>query len=106
MELPVDSRATFAFSFSPDGTLIASTHGDHKIYVSQVDTRKVIYVLEGHPRTPWCVAWHPDPKRKLLASGCLGGVTIVWQLGVKTFELNVAIIIKPPKKLVSLNRKF
>ncbi|XP_075241619.1 activating molecule in BECN1-regulated autophagy protein 1-like isoform X2 [Convolutriloba macropyga] len=80
IDVPSDSRTTFACCFSPDGTLLASSHGDHKIYISRVDTLSVLHVLKGHARTPWCLAWHPDPQRKLLASGCLGGVTSVWQI--------------------------
>ena len=38
-----------------------------------------VHTLKGHPRTPWCVAFHPTHKG-LLASGCLDGHVRVWDL--------------------------
>jgi len=38
---------SFLMVFSPDGTRVASTHGDHKIYISSLTTKKVIRTLEG-----------------------------------------------------------
>lgn len=60
---------------------VASTHGDHNIYVSEVNTGQCICTLEGHPRTPWCVAFHPA-SNEIVASGCLGGEVRVWGLKV------------------------
>ena len=34
---------------------------------------------EGHPRTPWCLAFHPS-LHNILASGCLAGEVRVWDL--------------------------
>ena len=45
----------------------------------QVRTGECVRVLRGHPRTPWCVAFHPS-RPGLLASGCLGGHVRVWDL--------------------------
>ncbi len=73
------TRSTFLMVFSPDRLLIASTHGDHHVYVSQASSGKCERVLRGHPRTPWCVAFHPS-RKNLLASGCLGGHVRVWDL--------------------------
>ena len=66
--------------FSPDKDFVASTHGDHNIYVSEVKTGKCIRTLSGHPRTPWCIAFHPSYPT-VLASGCLGGCVRVWDIG-------------------------
>ena len=73
------TRSAFLVVFSPDRDLMASTHGDHNIYVSRVSNGKCISTLKGHPRTPWCVAFHPT-RKGLLASGCLGGHVRLWDL--------------------------
>ena len=73
------TRSAFLVVFSPDRELMASTHGDHNIYVSQVSSGKCISTLKGHPRTPWCIAFHPT-RKWLLASGCLGGHVRLWDL--------------------------
>ncbi|XP_071454094.1 mucin-19-like [Hetaerina americana] len=77
--LPTTSRSTFLMVFSPDGTKVASTHGDHNVYVSDLPSGKGIRKLSGHPRTPWCLAFHPS-SNQILASGCLGGQVRVWDL--------------------------
>ncbi|XP_050704651.1 activating molecule in BECN1-regulated autophagy protein 1B-like [Eriocheir sinensis] len=78
-QLPGSPKSTFLMVFSPDGSKVASTHGDHNIYVSEVNTGQCICTLEGHPRTPWCVAFHPA-SNEIVASGCLGGEVRVWGL--------------------------
>ncbi|XP_033185610.1 uncharacterized protein LOC117154600 isoform X1 [Bombus vancouverensis nearcticus] len=78
-DLPGYPRATFLMVFSPDGTKIASAHGNHSVYITDVATRKNIKILSGHPRTPWCIAFHPSSSY-ILASGCLGGQVRVWDL--------------------------
>ncbi|KAF4525629.1 hypothetical protein B566_EDAN001228 [Ephemera danica] len=80
-ELPITTRSTFLMVFSPDGRLVASTHGDHCVYVCEMTTGACIRTLAGHPRTPWCLAFHPTSSQ-LLASGCLGGQVRVWDLSV------------------------
>jgi len=47
VQLPSSVRSTFLMVFSPDATRVASTHGDHKIYISSLTTKKVIRTLEG-----------------------------------------------------------
>lgn len=79
IELPITVRSTFLMVFSPQGDKVASTHGDHKIYISQLASGKVIQTLEGHPRTPWCLAFHPSLS-DVVASGCLAGEVRVWDL--------------------------
>ncbi|XP_012280733.1 uncharacterized protein LOC105699895 [Orussus abietinus] len=78
-DLPGVPRATFLMVFSPDGTKVASTHGNHNIYITDLMTGKNIRTLSGHPRTPWCIAFHPSSS-DILASGCLGGQVRVWDL--------------------------
>ncbi|XP_075743543.1 activating molecule in BECN1-regulated autophagy protein 1 isoform X1 [Rhipicephalus microplus] len=77
--LPQSVRSTFLMAFSPDCTKVASTHGDHRIHVCEVATGKLAHTLEGHPRTPWCLAFHPSSNH-ILASGCLAGQVRVWDL--------------------------
>ncbi|XP_068245621.1 serine-rich adhesin for platelets-like isoform X2 [Palaemon carinicauda] len=78
-QIPGSPKSTFLMVFSPDGSKVASTHGDHNIYVSEVKTGQCICTLEGHPRTPWCIAFHPA-SNEIIASGCLGGEVRVWDL--------------------------
>lgn len=77
--LPEGTRSTFLMVFSPDGKMIASTHGNHNVYVTDLTNGKNVKTLTGHPRTPWCIAFHPS-SNQILASGCLGGQVRVWDL--------------------------
>uniref|UniRef100_T1HBR0 WD_REPEATS_REGION domain-containing protein n=1 Tax=Rhodnius prolixus TaxID=13249 RepID=T1HBR0_RHOPR len=77
--IPDATRSTFLMVFSPDGTMIASTHGNHNVYVTYLTSGKNVKTLSGHPRTPWCIAFHPS-SNQILASGCLGGQVRVWDL--------------------------
>lgn len=70
--------------FSPDGSRVASTHGNHNIYITDIRTGKHIRTLIGHPRTPWCIAFHPTSDQ-IVASGCLGGQVRIWDLSVSVF---------------------
>ncbi|XP_023943943.1 uncharacterized protein LOC112050050 [Bicyclus anynana] len=78
-DLPGYPRSTFLMVFSPDGTKVASTHGNHNVYVSELASGKHVRVLRGHPRTPWCIAFHPS-HTQLIGSGCLGGQVRVWDI--------------------------
>lgn len=78
-DLPGYPKATFLMVFSPDGTKMASAHGNHSVYITDVATRKNVKILSGHPRTPWCIAFHPAFNH-ILASGCLGGQVRIWDL--------------------------
>lgn len=82
---PSSFRSTFIMTFSPDGQKVASTHNDHRIYICDLSTGKLLDTLEGHPKTPWCLAWHPNNK-EILASGCLAGEVRVWDLRSKNCE--------------------
>ena len=44
------TKSTFLMVFSPDRELLASTHGDHNLYISEVKTGECIQTLSGHPR--------------------------------------------------------
>lgn len=80
-EMPGQPRSTFLMVFSPDGSKVASTHGNHNIYVTDIQSGKNIRTLVGHPRTPWCIAFHPT-SNQIVASGCLGGEVRIWDLSV------------------------
>ncbi|XP_035591083.1 activating molecule in BECN1-regulated autophagy protein 1A-like isoform X4 [Oncorhynchus keta] len=94
VELPDSPRSTFLLAFSPDRTLMASTHVNHNIYVTVVKTGKCVHSLVGHRRTPWCLTFHPTISG-LVASGCLDGEVRIWDLhgGSESWftESNVAI---------------
>lgn len=79
--MPGMSRSTFLMVFSADGTKVASTHGNHNIYVTDIRSGRNIRTLIGHPRTPWCIAFHPT-SNQIVASGCLGGQVRIWDLSV------------------------
>ncbi|CAB3230900.1 unnamed protein product [Arctia plantaginis] len=78
-DLPGYPRSTFLMVFSPDGTKVASTHGNHNVYVTELASGKHVRILKGHPRTPWCIAFHPSHPL-LIGSGCLGGQVRVWDI--------------------------
>ncbi|XP_032439251.1 activating molecule in BECN1-regulated autophagy protein 1B isoform X1 [Xiphophorus hellerii] len=94
VELPDSPRSTFLLAFSPDRSLMASTHVNHNIYITEVKTGKCLHSLVGHRRTPWCVTFHPTIAG-LVASGCLDGEVRIWDLhgGSESWftESNVAI---------------
>ncbi len=69
--------STISIAFSPDGRTVASTHGDHTVKISCCNTGTLIRSLEGHPRTPWTVKYHPT-KSNIVASGCLGYQVRLW----------------------------
>ena len=74
---PTKAISTISIAFSPDSRTVASTHGDHTVKISCCHTGKLIRTLEGHPRTPWTVKFHPSNSR-IVASGCLGFQVRVW----------------------------
>jgi activator-of-BECN1-regulated-autophagy protein 1 len=76
---PTSSPAvsTISIAFSPDSQTVASTHGDHTVKISCCNTGRLLKSLEGHPRTPWTVKYHPT-NSAIVASGCLGHQVRVW----------------------------
>ncbi|KAI7750137.1 hypothetical protein M8C21_008165 [Ambrosia artemisiifolia] len=70
-------RSTIAAAFSPDGKILASTHGDHTVKLIDCQTGKCLKVLSGHRRTPWVVRFNPlHPE--ILASGSLDHEVRLW----------------------------
>lgn len=69
--------STISIAFSPDHKTMASTHGDHSVKITCTATGRLLETLQGHPRTPWTVKYHPS-KPNILASGCLGFQVRVW----------------------------
>lgn len=70
-------RSTIALCYNCDGSLLASTHGDHTVKISHCGTRTIMKVLAGHRRTPWVVRFHPR-KKYILASGSLDHEVRLW----------------------------
>lgn len=75
--------STISIAFSADGDALASTHGDHTVKISCCHSGKFLSTLEGHPRTPWTVKFHPTNKY-IVASGCLGFQVRVWDWSLNT----------------------
>lgn len=75
------SHANVCHTFCIPRTLMASTHVNHNIYITEVKTGKCVHSLVGHRRTPWCVTFHPTIPG-LIASGCLDGEVRIWDLHV------------------------
>jgi activator-of-BECN1-regulated-autophagy protein 1 len=69
--------STISVAFSYDSLTMASTHGDHTVKISSCLTGELLKSLEGHPRTPWTVKYHPT-NVDIVASGCLGCQVRVW----------------------------
>jgi len=69
--------STISIAFSPDSQTMASTHGDHTVKITCCSTGDLLQTLEGHPRTPWTVKYHPTDIN-IVASGCLGCQVRVW----------------------------
>lgn len=70
-------RSTIAAAFSPDGTILASTHGDHTVKIICCKTGLCLKTLCGHRRTPWVVRFHPS-RSDVLASGSLDNEVKIW----------------------------
>nr|CAD1830852.1 unnamed protein product [Ananas comosus var. bracteatus] len=90
-------RSTIAAAFSPDGTTLASTHGDHTVKIIHCQTGNCLKVLSGHRRTPWVVRFHPLFS-EILASGSLDHEVRLWDartavcIGSHTFYRPIASI--------------
>ena len=107
---PESSKAvsTISVAFSPDSQTMASTHGDHTVKISSCNTGRLLQSLDGHPRTPWTVKYHPfDPD--VIASGCLGHQVRIWNWVEKSclqmVRLDFAIIsvsFHPSGKLLAV----
>ncbi|RDY07647.1 Activating molecule in BECN1-regulated autophagy protein 1, partial [Mucuna pruriens] len=80
-------RSTIAAAFSPDGKVLASTHGDHTVKIIDCETGKCFKVLVGHRRTPWVVRFHPLQKQ-ILASGSLDQEVRLWDANTSEWILS------------------
>jgi len=96
-ERPSSSKAvsTISIAFSPDSHTMASTHGDHTVKITCCSSGILLQTLEGHPRTPWTVKYHPADST-ILASGCLGHQVRLWhwpdKVCLQMIRLEFAII--------------
>lgn len=92
---PASAVSTISIAFSPDSQTMASTHGDHTVKITSCNTGRLLQTLEGHPRTPWTVKYHPT-NTHVLASGCLGCQVRVWnwkeRVCLRMIRLDHAII--------------
>lgn len=70
-------RSTIALCYNCDGTLLASTHGDHTVKIINCATGALMRVLAGHRRTPWVVRFHPRRPAQLV-SGSLDHEVRLW----------------------------
>uniref|UniRef100_A0A7S2P0E3 Anaphase-promoting complex subunit 4 WD40 domain-containing protein n=1 Tax=Leptocylindrus danicus TaxID=163516 RepID=A0A7S2P0E3_9STRA len=77
LKLGENTVSTICVAFAPDGSTLASTHGDHTVKITCCATGRLIQSMEGHPRTPWTVKFHPSDSG-ICASGCLGHQVRVW----------------------------
>ena len=69
-------RDTWAVSFSPDNTTLATVSSDQTLRLSDVETLQVKETLRGHEHEVWCVAFSPDGK--LLATGGKDQKVMLW----------------------------
>ncbi|KAK8792822.1 hypothetical protein WA158_004986 [Blastocystis sp. Blastoise] len=83
-------QATTAIEFSPDGLYFASSHSDHSVRIFEYPSCKPYASFFGHPRTPWTIRWHPRDY-SLLASACLGGTIIIWNIYTKKIAYKVTL---------------
>ncbi|CAD7696597.1 unnamed protein product [Ostreobium quekettii] len=78
-DLQSHPRSTIATAVSPDGRLVASTHGDHSVKIVDYATGKLVRELTGHRRTPWTVHFHPTDSA-IVVSGSLDSEVRLWNV--------------------------
>ncbi|XP_057428323.1 uncharacterized protein LOC130721538 [Lotus japonicus] len=59
-------RSTISAAFSPDGKVLASTHGDHTVKLIDCQTGNCLQVVVVHRRTPWVLNSFSSTKNFLL----------------------------------------
>jgi WD40 repeat protein len=76
-----------ALAFSPDGTRLATAHGDRSVAVWDVDSGEKRGTLVGHAEDPHGLAWSPDGKSLASVAGATPtegagpGEVKVWDVG-------------------------
>jgi len=70
--------SVWCVAFSPDGKLMASAGHDHKAFLMDVATGKVITHVDGQQGPVFCVAFSPDSKT--LASGGEDTTVLLWEV--------------------------
>eukprot|EP00210_Caulerpa_lentillifera_P007079 g6772.t1 len=78
-------RSTIAATINKNGTLIASSHGDHTVKLIDFQTGEFLKELNGHRRTPWTVKFHPLYSN-LLVSGSLDYEIKLWDTDTGTYR--------------------
>lgn len=86
--LQVDARGIHVASFSPDGRLLATLTGTHKLILWEAATGRQVLTLDGHTSGVRAVAFSPDGR--LLASASEDHTANVWEVAtgqlVRTFQ--------------------
>ena len=72
------SSVGWGSSFSPDGALLATPHGDGSISIWDMETLKIVNTLTGHEGLVFCPRFSPDGQH--LVSGGLDGTVRIWNL--------------------------
>ncbi|XP_065068417.1 activating molecule in BECN1-regulated autophagy protein 1A-like isoform X1 [Rhopilema esculentum] len=83
------TKSAFLITFSPNGSRIAVSHGDHTIKIFDVQTNQLITSLKGHTRSAWSICYHPF-HNNIIASGSLAGEIRVWDVDTgdcQSFEI-------------------
>ncbi|GFY40989.1 activating molecule in BECN1-regulated autophagy protein 1 [Trichonephila inaurata madagascariensis] len=84
-ELPINVISTFLMSYSSDGKIVATNHGDFSIWLTNVSTGKCIGRCAGHSSIPWCLKFHPS-SNSIFASGCMRGELRIWNINGETLN--------------------
>jgi RNA polymerase sigma factor (sigma-70 family) len=70
--------AVWCVAFSPDGKYVASAGHDHKVFLLEVATGKLITHIDGQQGPVFCVAFSPDSRT--LASGGEDTTVLLWEV--------------------------
>jgi len=108
LDMQNNTVSTISVAFSPDGKTLASTHGDHTVKITCCHSGRLIHSMEGHPRTPWTVKFHPTDSSRC-ASGCIGYQVRFWDTEngvclkmVRLFNAIISLSFHPRGRLLSI----